>query len=278
MSTCILGINCHAHDSSVALLQDGQLVFAAAEERFSRIKKDRGFPQLAVQAALDHVGVEFAELDAIAFGWNRPGVGPLHTIRRALTGQLPLSRGWTVEQLYHLASELRHKGGSRPLRKRFGNVDRRRVYYIDHHESHAWSAYALSPFDEALVLVMDGWGAWQATTIYHAQGGNLRPVRVFAYPNSLGVFYESFTDLLGFERQNDEWKVMGLAAYGEPHISLQDCIRVMADGYQVDSKLLAGKAYGDLSMMIRKFGPQQEYGALHLPRGQRSGSRRSKGN
>src|SRR5207248_3959598 len=94
-------------------------------------------------------------------------------------------------------------------------------------------------------------------TIYHARGDKLRPAHVFAYPNSLGVFNEGFTDLLGFERQNDEWKVMGLAAYGQPTVSLRDCIRVMADGYQVDSKLLSGKACGDLSSLIQKFGPRR---------------------
>src|ERR687891_9655 len=107
----VLGINCHAHDSSAAIIHGGRVVFATAEERLSRIKKDRSFPRLAIQAGLDHAGISFQDLDAIAFGWNRPGLGPLHTIRAALTGQLPLTSGWTLTQLYHMASEVRHAGG-----------------------------------------------------------------------------------------------------------------------------------------------------------------------
>jgi carbamoyltransferase len=258
MSEFSLGINCHAHDSSAALLQDGRVIFASTEERFSRIKKDRSFPRLTIQAALDHAGIGFDNLGAVAFGWNRPGLGPLHTIRQAVRGQLPLTPGWTLTQLYHMASEIRHAGGLRPLREKFGPVARDRVFYIDHHESHAWSAYALSGMDDALVLVMDGWGAWQSTTIYHGRDGRLKVLKVFPYPNSLGVLYEAFTDLLGFERQNDEWKVMGLAAYGQPTVDLSDVIRITPTGYRVNSKLLSGRSYGDLSAMTAHFGPRRD--------------------
>jgi len=256
MAEYVLGINCHAHDSSAALLRDGELVFAATEERFSRVKKDRGFPVLAIQAAIDHAGIDMSDLMAVAFGWNRPGLGPLHTIRQAARGRLPLTSGWTGQQVYHLASELRHAGGLKPLQKRFGAIDSQRVFYVDHHESHAWSTYAVSGFDEALVLVMDGWGAWQSTTIYHGRNGQLTPLRVFAYPNSIGIFYEAFTDLLGFERQNDEWKVMGLAAYGQPTYDLSDYLRVTEGGYVVNSRALSGRYYGDIAALVdQRSGP-----------------------
>ena len=91
-----------------------------------------------------------------------------------------------------------------------------KLLFVDHHEAHAWSTYALSGFDDALVLVVDGRGARQATSLYHASAGRLKRLRTIDWPNSLGSFYEAFTDLLGFERYGDEWKVMGLAAYGEP--------------------------------------------------------------
>ena len=199
------------------------------EERFSRIKKDRRFPQLAIRAALDYAGLQFGDLDAIAFGWNRPGLGPLHTIRQAARGKLPFTPGWTTQQLYDMGSELRFAGGRKPPEGAFGSVDDRKIFYVDHHASHAWSAYGLSGYDESLVLVMDGWGAWQSTTIYHARGSDMRPLKVFAYPNSLGIFYEAFTDWLGFERQNDEWKVMGLAAYGRPTYNLSEFLRVTGE-------------------------------------------------
>jgi carbamoyltransferase len=257
MTTSILGINCHAHDSAAALVVDGRVVFAAAEERFTRIKKDRSFPRYAIQAALDHAGVRFADLDHIAFGWNRPGLGPAHTMRQSLLGRLPRSRGWTQVQLYHLASELRHRGGAADLVERFGEAPADRMSFVDHHDAHAWSAYALSGFDDALVLVVDGWGAWQSTTIYHGRGKSLRPLRAYAYPNSIGVFYESFTDLLGFERNNDEWKVMGLAAYGEPTHDLSGYLRPTNDGYAADGRRLSGRGYGDLSLLTPRFGPRR---------------------
>jgi carbamoyltransferase len=143
------------------------------------------------------------------------------------------------------------------MRKRFGRIDSAKVHYIDHHASHAWSAYGLSGFDESLVVVMDGWGAWQSTTIYHARGDELRPLKTFAYPNSLGIFYEAFTDLLGFERQNDEWKVMGLAAYGEPTYDLSDYLRITTDGYRVNSRALSGRFYGDIAPLVARYGPRR---------------------
>lgn len=258
MSKFVLGLNCHAHDSAAALLQDGKVVFASTEERFSRIKKDRSFPRLTIEAALDHAGIGFGDLDAIAFGWNRPGMAPLHTIRSSMEGKLPLTHGWTVAQLYHLASELRHGGGVSPLRARFGPVDDSKIYFIDHHDAHAWSTYALSGFDDALVLVVDGWGAFQSTSIYHGCNGKLKLLKVYKYPNSLGVLYEGFTDLLGFERGADEWKVMGLAAYGQPNVSLDEYIQVTENGYQVDGKRLSGRAYGDLSYLTPRFGPRRD--------------------
>ena len=237
---------------------DGRVVFAAAEERFTRIKKDKSFPRHAIQAALDHAGLRFADLDRIAFGWNRPGLGPAHTIRQSLMGRLPRSRGWTQVQMYHLASELRHRGGVADLVERFGALPEDRIQFVDHHDAHAWSAYALSGFDEALVLVVDGWGAWQSTTMYRAQDQRLRPIRVFAYPNSIGVFYESFTDLLGFERNNDEWKVMGLAAYGRPTYDLGALLHATPTGYLADGRRLSGRGYGDLSFLVELFGPRRD--------------------
>ena len=257
MSASILGINCHAHDSSAALIVDGRLVFAAAEERFSRVKKDRSFPRLAIGAALEHAGMGIGDLDAIAFGWNRPGLGPAHTMRQSLMGRLPRTRGWLGTQLYHLASELRHRGGARALEGHFGSVRPERIHYIDHHQAHAWSAYALSGFDDALVVVADGWGAWQSTTIHHGRGAELTHLRAIAYPNSLGVFYEGFTDLLGFERNNDEWKVMGLAAYGEPTHELGRYLRIVPGGYRADGRRLSGRRYGDLSYLVEDFGPRR---------------------
>ncbi|MBI2761109.1 MAG: carbamoyltransferase [Chloroflexi bacterium] len=257
MPRFVLGINCYLHDSSAALLQDGQIVFAAAEERYSRTKKDARFPCLAIRAALDHAGIGFGDLDAIAFGWNRAGPTQLHTLRAALTGRIAPSAAYVRGSLTGLVRELQQGNGLTSLEAAFGPVDRGRVFFIDHHEAHAWSAYAPSGFDDALVLVMDGRGAWQATTIFHGRDGALTPRRAIPWPNSLGGFYESFTDLLGFERHNDEWKVMGLAAYGKATESLQGIIRTGPRGYKVNGRLLNGRSFNDISALVARFGPRR---------------------
>ena len=258
MSTYVLGINSYLHDASAALMRDGELLFATTEERHSRIKKDNRFPALSIAAALEFAGIEFGDLDAVAFGWNRPGVTPLQTLRASLVGRLPRSRGYLAHSLKGIAVELGSGNGRRGLERAFGAAGNIPVAHIDHHESHAWSAYAFSGFDDALVLVADGRGAWQATTLYHGQGDQLRPIRTLAYPNSLGAFYEAFTDELGFQRHNDEWKVMGLAAYGEPTYDLDDAMKITADGYEVNVELIGGRSWGDLRAMERRYGPRRD--------------------
>ncbi|MFN0148423.1 MAG: carbamoyltransferase [Dehalococcoidia bacterium] len=253
----VLGVNSYLHDSSAALIKDGRVVFAVEEERLSRLKKDARFPRMAIDAALQHAGISFAQLDAVAFGWNRPAVTPLHTLRATLTNQLPISASYAGHSVLTAMRELRGGNGRRHLKHAFPMDNSVRLLDIDHHASHAWSAYAFSGMDEALVIVMDGRGAREATTLYHGRGARLQRVKSYAYPNSLGAFYEAFTDLLGFERNNDEWKVMGLAAYGEPAYDLSDVLRVTPDGYRLDSHLICGGTWGDMARMTARFGPRR---------------------
>jgi carbamoyltransferase len=252
-----LGINSAWHDSAVALVHDGEVLFAAEEERFSRVKHDSSFPRLALQAALDHEGVSLRELDGIAFGWNRPGLGEAYLLGSMLSGRIPPFRlrafgghvGLFARALYTL-------DGKRELDSDF-DLDRVPVQFVDHHEAHAVSAYALSGFEESAVLVVDGHGAWQSTTIYDAQGDRLRRLKVFAYPNSLGSFYTAFTHLLGFESNSDEWKLMGLAAYGTPTYRLDEIITVTPNGYRVNPRALRVSP-GGTQFLERRFGPRRD--------------------
>jgi len=253
----VLGINSYLHDASAALIKDGRVIFATEEERLSRLKKDARFPQLSIKAALNHAGIDFEDLDAVAFGWNAAGQTPTHTLKQVLTGQLPFSTRHVAAGIVTIAREFYAANGKRSLERTFGNVGNKPVLFIDHHESHAWSAYALSGFDESLVLVMDGRGASQATTLYHARGDQMTPIKVLRYPNSLGAFYEAYTDLLGFERGADEWKVMGLAAYGEPTYNLDDALQIVPGGYKLNADLICGTWFNDLSRMIAKYGPKR---------------------
>jgi len=254
----VLGVNCYLHDSSVALFQDGRLVFAAEEERFSRIKKDARFPRLAIAAALDFAGLTFNALDAIAFGWNRGGLTPLHTLTAELTGRLAPSPMMLVDSFIAGARELYHGNGLRALRRSFPVMAGQKVLFVDHHDAHAWSTYALSGFEDALVVVVDGRGARQATSLYHARDASLKRLRTMDWPNSLGSFYEAFTDLLGFERHGDEWKVMGLAAYGEPTYDMSRILRVVPGGYKLDAHLVLGRHWNDIRRLEALFGPRRD--------------------
>lgn len=254
----VLGINCYLHDSAAALYQDGRLVFAAEEERFSRLRKDARFPRLAIQAALQYGRIGPEDLDAIALGWNRGGLTPLHTLRSMVTGRLPMTAKMTADVFIAGARELYRGNGQLDVSRMLGRSRSTPVYFVDHHIAHAWSAYAPSGYDEALVIVADGRGATQATTLYHACGDSMKAVKTIAWPNSLGAFYEAFTQLLGFERHSDEWKVMGLAAYGEPDRDLSQFLRVTRDGYQLNAGLVCGKWWNDISQLERILGPKRD--------------------
>jgi carbamoyltransferase len=254
----VLGINCYLHDTSAALVEDGRITWAVAEERLSRIHKDNSFPHHAIRGALAKGGLRLSDLDAVAFGWNRGGATPLHTLRATLTDRIPRTGRMIADSLLAMGREIHFGNGERVLARAFGSEGGVPILHIDHHEAHAWSAYAPSGFEEALVLVMDGRGARDATALYHAKGGGMRLVRRYVWPDSLGLFYEAFTDLLGFRRHSDEWKVMGLAAYGEPSVDLRDVLRVTKDGYKVDAHLLFGQNWNDLSPLIARFGPRRD--------------------
>ena len=234
----LLGINSAFHDSSVALIADGQVLFAAEEERFSRIKHDSSFPKRALHAGLHHVSVDLSDVDGIAFGWNQPGLREAHMLGSTAVGRLPFNLNSFVTHLALLGRAFYTLDGKRTLQHEFSPSSGTPIGFIDHHEAHALSALALSGFEEAAVLVVDGHGAWQATSIYDASGDSLRRMKTFAYPNSLGSFYTAFTDWLGFEANSDEWKLMGLAAYGEPTDTLDDIIRVGVNGYKVNRQAL----------------------------------------
>ena len=258
MSKNVLGINWYAHDASAALSRDGRIVFAATEERYSRVKKDNGFPQRAIRAALASAGIGPADLDAVAFGWNAPYSTPLATLRMALTGALPLRSEYLPRSLSGLMSESRRLNGAYQYRQKIGALPGGRAHHVDHHLAHAYSTFCLSGFDEAIVLILDGRGAPQATSLYHGRGEQLRLVREISYPNSIGLFYEAFTDLLGFERHNDEWKVMGLAAYGEPTFDLSALMHATADGYAVDADAISGRHPTDIAPLVARFGARRD--------------------
>src|SRR5215831_4081382 len=248
-----LGINYGSHDSAAAIARDGEILFATAEERLSRKKHDGGFPLLAIKACLAHAGAKLVDLDEVAFGWQSASATRSADMRNFFTAAHPMG-WWGVLRAQSVGRiEEYQRDGERLFRRHVGqpkNGFRR----IDHHYSHALSAYPVSGFDEATVVVIDGRGAWEATSIWHGKGGALRLVEMIRWPNSIGLFYAQFTWWLGFERFQDEWKVMGLAPYGKPGIDLSDFISVSDGHYSVNARLLLD----DLSRIEKVLGPGRE--------------------
>jgi len=235
-----LGINySQMHDSSAGIVRDGELLFAVAEERISRIKHDASFPQLAIQACLDFAKVTAAQIDEVCFGWQTAGPVYRHDLKLYATGRWPLSYMNVLNSSRHFLSMWHQESGAAPYRRSFG-ANKRRFRYVDHHLAHAISAYAYSGFDHAAVVVMDGRGAWEATSVWHGRAGRLEHVLTLNWPDSLGLFYAQFTGFLGFVPNSDEWKVMGLAPYGQRGIDLSSFINPNDAPYRIHSKTLIG--------------------------------------
>ncbi|MBI4913947.1 MAG: carbamoyltransferase [Acidobacteria bacterium] len=249
----ILGIGYSLHESSACLVQGGRLRFACSEERLSRIKQDPAFPKRAIQAALDHAGLKPFDVDHVALGWSGPGETSRHDARLLLSGRWPRSKVRIERTLLHWLKDHRHKGGQVDYERAFGPA--RGFHFINHHFAHAVSAYALSGFDESAVLVVDGRGAREATTLWHAQGGRLRLLEQIDFPNSLGVFYAGITRMLGFTPLSDEWKVMGLASYGTPTRDLSPLLRVDQNNVSVNGRKFFGTDDSDIEALVSVVGP-----------------------
>jgi carbamoyltransferase len=230
----ILGISAYYHDSAAALIEDGRIVAAAQEERFSRKRHDAGFPALAIGACLESAGIAARDLDHVVF-YDKPFL----KFERLLETYLALApRGfqsfrtamplWLREKLFQ----------KQLLRDELRNLDRacdweEKLLFAEHHLSHAASAYYPSPFNDAVVLTMDGVGEWATTTVSMGQGSDLAITRELHFPHSLGLLYSAFTYYLGFKVNSGEYKIMGLAPYGEPRYAqaiFEHLIDVKPDG------------------------------------------------
>lgn len=227
--TAILGMSAFYHDSAAALVVDGEIVAAAQEERFTRKKHDERFPQLAAEYCLREAGLSADQLDHVAF-YDKP----LTKFERLLETYLAFAPAgyrsfrrampvWINEKLFL----------PRAMDAGLGGRFRGRYVFLDHHESHAASAFYPSPFDEAAILTIDGVGEWSTACIGVGQGNRIRLEREMRFPHSLGLLYSAFTYYLGFKVNGGEYKVMGLAPYGEPvyrDLILLHLIDLKADG------------------------------------------------
>ena len=250
-----LGINySQMHDSSACIVGDGELLFAVAEERISRAKHDARFPQNAIRACLEFARIRAEQLDEVCFGW--PTIGPLyrHDLKCYAAGQMPLTYLNGVNSTLYFLSMWHQESGAKKFAQLFGPT-RAKMRFVDHHLAHAISAYAYSGFDEASVAVMDGRGAWEATSLWHGRNGRLEHLLTIPFPDSIGFFYSGFTEFLGFTPNCDEWKVMGLAPYGQPGVDLSAFINVNAAPYRIHSRQLAANGASAHARMAALLGP-----------------------
>jgi carbamoyltransferase len=227
-----------------------------AEERVSRLKHDAGFPRLAIQSCLDFTHIRAEQIDEVCFGWSKPWPGFRHDLKCLATGQLPLNYLNILTTTIHFLTMWHQRGGAKRFAQYFGKV-KARIRYVDHHLAHAISAYAYSGFADAAVVVMDGRGAWEATSIWHGLDGRLEHILTIPFPNSVGYFFSEMTEFLGFQRNSDEWKVMGLAPYGQPGVDLSPFIDFHASPYCVHSNKLVAPGADPFAEMKRFLGPMR---------------------
>ncbi|HEX6812577.1 MAG TPA: carbamoyltransferase [Planctomycetota bacterium] len=217
MPTHVLGISAFYHDSAACLLRDGEIVAAAQEERFTRKKHDAAFPFRAVEFCLQTARLGAAELDFIAF-YDKP-ILKFHRVIETFLGYAPLGLKSFAKSVPILLGEKLNM--RRLLDKSLGTKPKHRYVFPEHHESHAASAFYPSPFEEAAILTMDGVGEWATTTLGVGEGNKLRLLKEIRFPHSLGLLYSAFTYYCGFKVNSGEYKLMGLAPYGEPRFAKQ---------------------------------------------------------
>jgi carbamoyltransferase len=252
-----LGINySEMHDSAACIARDGHILFAVAEERLSRLKHDARFPSLSIEACLAAAGIRADQLDFVCFGWPPAIEAMKHDLKCMATGSLPLNYIDLVSTVRRNLNHTRKQNGKKQFLARFPTKAQFR--FVEHHLAHAISAYSFSGFDDAAVLVLDGRGAWEASSLWHGRDGRLEHVWTIPWPNSLGLFYAQFTQYLGFQPYSDEWKVMGLAPYGEPGINLRDFIIPDDNPYKVSTRLLLDDKPAPLAGITARLGPQRE--------------------
>lgn len=210
--TAILGISAFYHDSAAALVVDGEIVAAAQEERFTRKKHDSSFPREAVAYCLKEAGLRPTNLDYIAF-YDKP----LAKFERLLETYLAFAPAGFRSFATALPVWLKEKLHLRRLvRKGVSGADQAPLVFLNHHESHAASAFFPSPFDEATILTIDGVGEWTTTALGHGRGNQIELNQHLQFPHSLGLLYSAFTCYCGFRVNSGEYKLMGLAPYGRP--------------------------------------------------------------
>ncbi len=252
----ILGISAFYHDSAAALLDAGEIVAAAQEERFTRRKHDPAFPANAIRYCLEASGTAFEDLEAVAF-YDKPFLKFERLLEtyyafapRGLRSFLAAMPVWIKEKLFLkrlLLQELSLLAGHQ--------VEEVKLLFPEHHLSHAASAFYPSPFEEAAILTIDGVGEWATASICHGRGNSIEILRELRFPHSVGLLYSAFTYYLGFRVNSGEYKLMGLAPYGDPDSArtrgFEEAIATKMVDIAADGSLWLDQAYFDYAAGLR---------------------------
>ena len=266
--TAILGISAFYHDSAAALVLDGDIVAAAQEERFTREKYDARFPSQAIAYCLQEAGLTAAQLDYVAF-YDKP-LTKFERLLETYCGYAPSGfRSFAKAMPLWLKKKLFMR---REIRRGFYDSIKAPLVFMDHHESHAASAFFPSPFEEAAILTLDGVGEWSTATYGTGSGNTLRLTHQLQFPHSLGLLYSAFTYYCGFSVNSGEYKLMGLAPYGQP--IYQDTIYQHLIDLKPDGSLRLNMDYFNycqgLTMTNQRF--HDLFGGTAAPAGHQAGA------
>jgi carbamoyltransferase len=230
----VLGISAFYHDSAAAIIIDGKIIFAAQEERFTRIKHNEDFPTNAIKEALKYSNINLKDIDAVVY-YEKPFI----KFERLIETYLKNSPKGIVSFLKAIPVWIKQKiflkniifNSLKEIDPEF--KDPNKIFFSEHHLSHAASAFYPSPFDEAVVLCLDAVGEWNTTSVFYGKNNSLKKIKEINFPDSIGLLYSAFTYFLGFKVNSGEYKLMGLAPYGEPKFKdliYKNIVEVYEDG------------------------------------------------
>ncbi|MDB5061234.1 MAG: hypothetical protein JWP67_1077 [Mucilaginibacter sp.] len=270
MAIAILGISAFYHDSAAALIIDGEIIAAAQEERFTRIKHDAGFPFNAIKYVLEEGGIDYDDLSAVAF-YDKPLLKferlleTYHAFApKGLLSFIKAMPVWINEKLF-IKKLIRKKT------RQFGSAEIP-ILFPEHHLSHAASAYYPSPFDDAAILTIDGVGEWATTTICHGKNNQITILKELHFPHSVGLLYSAFTYYLGFKVNSGEYKLMGLAPYGnlDSAQTAEFKQKILAELVDVkeDGSILLNMQYFDFATKLRMTNDKRWENLFSVPRRQ----------
>jgi len=237
MSTYVLGISCFYHDSAATLIKDGEIISAAQEERFTRIKHDSSFPSNSIKFCLNNAGININDISYITY-YEKPLLTFFRLMHTFIQTSPKSFRSFRLAMKLWLTKKLFIKN---IIIKELASINcgrlskslKKSVLFSQHHLSHAAAAFYPSPFEKSVILCMDGVGEWATSSAWVGNGNKINPLWQINFPHSLGLLYSAFTSYCGFKVNSGEYKLMGLAPYGKPiykNLIMNNLIDISSDG------------------------------------------------